>query len=74
MKGDVAEHLPHFILVGDRAYRQEAVHKDLMDQPFDDFSPEVPARINFDDPEGLKEQSDLFDTVWSVCRPLSDVA
>ena len=74
VKGDVAKHLLHFLLVGDRAYRQEAVHEDFVDQTFNDFSPEIPARIHFNDPDGLKQQLGLFEDVWSVCEPLPDAA
>ena len=71
--GEVGERLPHFLVVGKDHYRQEAVHRDLTNEAFSGFSPEVPARIAFQDAEGAGRLLDLFGLVWDACHPL-DVA
>lgn len=60
------EKVPHFLLVGDSAFRQEAPHKRFESGIlFSENSPEVPARIDFDDPVTGKKLRDLFDGVWN---------
>ena len=73
-KGEIFNHLPHFLVVGDCAYRQEAVHDDLSTAKWDEFSPEVPARIDFGDTEGAKSLLELFKHVWKACSPVCRVA
>ena len=42
----------HFLIVHKKAYRLEAVHDKK--SSFDDMSPEIPVRINFNDPTGAE--------------------
>jgi hypothetical protein len=67
--GVLAERLPHSIIVGDHAYRQEAPHASTLDADWSDFSPEIPARICFNDRDGARPQIELFETVWKYCHP-----
>lgn len=59
--------LPHFLLVGEDAYRQEAGHPEFPpDMKFDDTSPDIPARISFNDPmDGLRLKG-MFETFWQA--------
>jgi len=60
--------LPHFLLVDENAYRVEAIHGDLTGEEFTEVSPEIPARICFNDPVGGKKQRQFFDNLWDQCR------
>lgn len=62
---ELSDHVPHFLLVGDRAFRQEATHRPFSKHTkFSDIDPEVPARIDFDDLESGKTLENIFDTLW----------
>lgn len=60
-----ANSVPHFLLVGDKAFRQEATHPRFDRRTkFTAMEPEVPARIDFgDERTGLVLKS-FFDTLW----------
>jgi hypothetical protein len=62
---DRAEEIPHFLLVGDKAFRQEAGHKPFTsDTVFTETEPQVPARIDFGDPITGKVLLESFDKLW----------
>lgn len=66
--GDV----PHFQVVGDRAFRQEANHEEIAPELIaSDWYPEVPARINFNKPEVGKPLVKFFDDLYDVCPALA---
>ncbi len=69
-KGD---HLKHFMTVGEQAYRVEAPHEPYRGVTFTDFSPEIPARICFNDTEGARNLTGFFDELWSACHPLAEL-
>jgi hypothetical protein len=54
----------HFLVVGKNAYRLEAIHE--KSTIFTDMEPTIPARINFNDPEGAARLVDGFDSLWSL--------
>ena len=57
--------VPHFILIGDRAFRQEAGHPPFnKDTVFTEYEPQVPARIDFNDPATGKVLIGMFDNLW----------
>lgn len=59
--------VPHFLLVGEHAFRQEAGHLPFTDRTvFTDAEPQVPARIDFNDPATGKILSALFEKLWGV--------
>ena len=61
-----ADKIPHFLLVGDRAFRQEAAHPPFnRNVVFTETEPSVPARIDFDDQATAKTLAEMFDAVWS---------
>ena len=53
----------HFLVVGDRAYRNEALHAKT--EIFTDMGPKLPARVNFNDPSGARQLADAFDDMWN---------
>jgi len=60
-----ADQIPHFLLVGEGAFRQEAAHQKFgRDVTFTELTPTIPARIDFDDPETGKSLATLFDSIW----------
>jgi hypothetical protein len=62
---DDAGEIPHFILVGDRAFRQEAGHPPFTENTvLTETEPQVPARIDFDDSTTGKVLLDFFDKLW----------
>ena len=62
---DYADKIPHFLLVGDSAFRQEALHKPFdRDIKFSETEPQVPARIDFKDPVTGKTLLDMFSQLW----------
>lgn len=64
---EFAERIPHFLLVGKNAYRQEATHERFTCKTrFTDMEPKVPARIDFDDKETGAELAAIFDDFWSI--------
>lgn len=62
--------IEHFMLIGEQAYRKEALHEDLAEAKFDDVQPEVPARICFNDRDEATGLGQIFDLVWDTCAPL----
>ena len=57
--------VPHFFLVGENAFRQEAGHPPFTETTvFTDTEPQVPARIDFNDPQTGKVLSTLFEQLW----------
>ncbi len=61
-----ADKIPHFLLVGDRAFRQEAAHPPFnRNVVFTETEPSVPARIDFDDQATATTLAQMFDAVWS---------
>jgi hypothetical protein len=62
-----SEQLKHFMTVGDQAYRVEASHPPHKSSDFTDLSPEIPARICFNDPEGTSNLKGFFDALWDAC-------
>ncbi len=65
-----ANEIPHFLLVGEAAYRFEAPHEFVPAESFSDFYPEVPARICFNDPSSGSELKRFFDDIWGKCHPV----
>lgn len=64
---DHAEEIPHFLLVGDKAFRQEAGHAPFTnDTVFTDTEPQVPARIDFDDSTTGKVLLESFNKLWGT--------
>lgn len=64
---DYAATVPHFLLVGENAFRQEAGHLPFTSQTvFTELEPEVPARIDFNDPVTGKTLSGIFDKFWGT--------
>jgi hypothetical protein len=64
---DNASIIPHFLLVGDRAFRQEAGHPPFTNSTtFTDTEPQVPARIDFDDSSTGKVLMEFFDKLWGA--------
>jgi hypothetical protein len=62
---DNAGAIPHFLLVGDKAFRQEAGHNPFTnDTLFSETEPQVPARIDFEDPVTGKVLLEFFDKLW----------
>jgi hypothetical protein len=62
---EYASSIPHFLLIGESAFRQEAGHDPFTAQTkFNEIEPQVPARIDFNDPEAGKVLAGLFDTFW----------
>lgn len=60
-----ANAVPHFLIAGEKAFRQEAAHPPFTDKTsFSETEPQVPARIDFDDPATGKVLVDFFDKVW----------
>ena len=71
---ELAGQLMHFVVVGNSAYRLEAPHTPFPDDTiFQDFSPEIPARICFNDPIGGEAMVRCFDSMWGLSRPLNRV-
>jgi hypothetical protein len=64
--------LQHFLVVGDDAYRLEAIHPDLSGETFTEISPETQAKICFNDPAGGGRLAKLFDTIWDMLVPPSE--
>lgn len=62
--------IPHFMVVGESAYRQEAAGHEDFDDCDDDFenAPEVPARISFNDPKGAVQLIGLFEALWDFAK------
>lgn len=63
--------LAHFLVVGDQAYRLEQRH-DPFEEEITDFTPEMFARICFNDPVGAKELVAFFDDLWEHCHPIEE--
>jgi hypothetical protein len=59
--------IPHFLTVGDAAYRLEMPHPPYDDMEFTDISPETKAEICFNNEEFTKSLKGLFEAVWSRC-------
>jgi hypothetical protein len=60
-----ATEVPHFLLVGESAFRQEAGHAPFTkDTVITDFEPPVPARADFNDPVTGKSLKEIFDKFW----------
>jgi hypothetical protein len=61
------DQVPHFLLIGEDAFRQEATHARFTPQTvFTDESPQIPARIDFGDAVTGKVLADTFDQIWSA--------
>ena len=68
----LAGRINHFIVVGDRAYRLEAPHEPFPDDViFSDCSPEMPARICFNDTVGGAQLVKFFDALWNFGHSVS---
>jgi len=62
-----SDKIPHFLLVDNYAFRQEASHTPFTkDTVFTDMEPQVPARIDFKDVETGKSLAALFDSLWGT--------
>jgi len=59
------ESLSHFLVVDKTAYRLERPHPKVPPQAFDDFTPEIPAKITFNDPTFATELATFFDDIWN---------
>ena len=62
------EHLQHFFLVGDYAFRLEEVHRPFAPEEFTDTFPAIQAKVIFNDPQQGKILKNLFDAVWNLLR------
>lgn len=64
---EFAERIPHFLLVGEHAFRQEATHARFTSSTkLSDVEPEIPARIDFDDTESGSSLARSFDKIWGI--------
>jgi len=62
--------MPHFLLVGEDTYRQEAGHEEFDPaKPFTDDYPEIPARISFNDPDNALRLVGMFESLWNAADP-----
>lgn len=69
---EFSEQIRHFLVVDKVAYRLESPHAPFdTAAAFDDFSPEIPARICFNDPAGAARLVEYFDSLWSAVPNLS---
>jgi hypothetical protein len=64
-----ADELSHFLVVEDFAYRLEQPHPPAKASDFRDFSPEVPAKICFNDKDTGERLVTFFDDLWTVAKP-----
>lgn len=58
------DELHHMFVVGTSAYRFEAPHPSFKEVEFTELSPEVPARISFNDQENAESLVNYFDRLW----------
>lgn len=58
------EELHHMFVVGESAYRFEAPHVSFKNVEFSELSPEVPARISFNDAETASHLIGYFEKLW----------
>lgn len=65
-----ANEIPHFLLVGEEAYRIERPHSPFKG-PITDTTPEVAARICFNDPVFGKNLSGFFNAIWDMATPVA---
>lgn len=66
--------IPHFLLVGEDAYRQEAGHEEFDPaKPFTETEPEIPARISFNDPENALRLVGMFESLWNAVDPAATI-
>jgi hypothetical protein len=64
---DFETKVPHFLLIGENAFRQEAGHKPFTETTeFTDMEPQVSARIDFNDPATGKLLGEMFENLWGV--------
>lgn len=64
---EYADRVPHFLLVGEDAFRQEAAHSRFTSQTvFTETDPQIPARIDFGDAETGKTLASNFDEIWGA--------
>ncbi len=61
-----ADEIRHLLLVGTQAFRLEKAHDSLDDFEFTEESPELPARICFNDEINGKALEEYFDTLWDM--------
>jgi len=61
---DASTAIPHMLLVGGEHFRLEQPHGSFDDEEFTELSPEIPAKIVFNDREKCKELQALFDLGW----------
>jgi hypothetical protein len=62
---EFADRIPHFVLVGDQAFRQEAAHRRFAKETvFTETDPQIPARIDFHDKETGERLQKTFDRLW----------
>jgi hypothetical protein len=64
----------HFMLIGDSAFRQENPHREMKNEKWSDYAPEIPARISFNFPSEVKKQRGLFELIWGLCEVVPAVA
>lgn len=60
----LAKEIQHFLVVDNNAYRLEQGHDPVEGQKFNDFYPEIKARICFNDPLQGEALVKFFDTLW----------
>lgn len=63
---ELGNELQHFLVVGETAYRLEAPHEAIEGCQFNDFHPEIPARICFNDKKGGDQLLAFFDDLWQA--------
>jgi hypothetical protein len=61
--------IPHFLTVGDSAYRLEMPHPPYDDMQFSDTTPETKAQICFNDTSLTRILNAFFDKVWAAASP-----
>jgi len=65
----LGDRINHFFVVDDYAYRLEEPHTPTQPDKFDDFEPEIPARIAFDDKSIGGTLVNFFDAIWESVTP-----
>lgn len=63
---DFGDKLQHMVVVDADAYRIEQPHADFKSGAFDDFAPEIPAKIAFNEPGNGTRHASTFDQLWSI--------
>lgn len=63
---DFGDKLMHFMTVDDFAFRMEAPHPYFESNTFNDFEPDIPAQISFNNPAVTRSLNDFFESLWET--------